>query len=225
MDAGLALAADPANANLPDLEIRVTSIHSPWYGQTCHVCRDKFREGDQVRLCPRCGKPYHDDSQYNLRCWHKRFAGGRICTEGGADRFSEGGRVVPRCEFSFSGKLPGELTDASRGPEPPSRQPVEQVVTQFLDGLEKVDRPFGELQRIKVQPGSDLVGHKCPWCRFRIRAGDWVVACPCESNCDTFFHQDVFRHLTCWNEWNGVTGHDYCPSTGARYKKRPESGQ
>ncbi|HEY4389505.1 MAG TPA: hypothetical protein VGN34_34120, partial [Ktedonobacteraceae bacterium] len=65
--------------------------------------------------------------------------------------------------------------------------------------------------------GSPAERHKCPWCRFRVRVGDWVVACPCQSNCGTYFHQDVFRHLTCWNEWNGVTGHNFCPTTGASY--------
>jgi hypothetical protein len=24
---------------------------------------------------------------------------------------------------------------------------------------------------------------------------------------------DIYRHLTCWNEWNGARGHDYCPTT------------
>lgn len=30
-------------------------------------------------------------------------------------------------------------------------------------------------------------------------------------------HQDVFRHLTCWNGWNGVAGKHYCPNTGIAY--------
>jgi hypothetical protein len=46
-----------------------------------------------------------------------------------------------------------------------------------------------------------------------------VVRCPC-GQCDTYFHDDVFRHLTCWDEWNGSRGHDYCPTTGAKIEKK-----
>lgn len=60
-----------------------------------------------------------------------------------------------------------------------------------------------------------MIGHKCPWCRFHIRIGDCVVQCPC-GNCNTWFHDDLYRHLTCWNAWHGPQGNKYCPVTGAQ---------
>jgi uncharacterized C2H2 Zn-finger protein len=221
IDSGIAMAADPTNANLPDLAIRITSVNSPWYSQTCLICKHKFREGDQVRLCPQCGKAYHDDDQYDLHCWQKKFTDGEICTRGGVDRF---GRGVARCDFLWFGSLPEKpLID-----NPDSQiakthvTPSVLLVTQFLHGLEQIWRPFGEQPVVKVEPGSPIVGNSCPWCRFRIRSGDWVVACPCR--CGTYFHQDVFRHLTCWNEWNGVEGNNYCPVTGRSYEESKADG-
>lgn len=217
IDLGVAMAADPANANLPDLALRVTSVNSPWFTRTCRVCHHKFREGDQVRICPQCGQAYHDDNQYGLHCWQKKFAAGHVCKEGGIDRFS--GQQMRRCDFTWSGTLPDEVSSteavATIDSTPPDLD--EALVNQFVTGVEKVWRPFGEQPVIKVKPGSALVGRICPWCRFQVRASDWVVACPC--GCGTYFHQDVFRHLTCWNEWNGVEGNDFCPTTGRSYSK------
>lgn len=218
IELGLTLSADPTNAGLPELAIRITTIHSPWFARACRVCGDKFRDSDRVRLCPRCGEPYHDDDQYDLHCWRKHFANGGMCKEGRVDdRFSE---QVERCEFRWSQPLPEETaaTSGEEGP-PPHTPPSVQLIEHFVSGVETLWRPFGEHKRLKVPSGSPLIGRKCPWCRFGIRVGDWVVECPCASACGTYFHQDVFRHLTCWNEWNGVEGHDYCPNTGAPYPK------
>jgi len=221
LESGIALSADPVNAGLPELAIRVTTVNSPWFARTCRICGDKFREGDQVRLCPRCGESYHDDNQYNLYCWQKKFADGGVCKAGNADdRFSE---QLEQCDFTWSQPLPDEAAAAGSADEAhlPHAAPPAQLVNQFVGGVEAVWRPFGEQQSYKVLPGSPEAGRKCPWCRFSIRAGDWVVACPCESDCGTYFHQDVFRHLTCWNEWNGIEGNNYCPNTGAPYPQPP----
>src|SRR5579859_2170972 len=178
VELGIALSADPANANLPDLAIRVTTINSPWFARTCRICKDKFREGDQVRLCPDCGEAFHDDNQYSLHCWQKKFAGGAICKEGGPDRFNEGGSGLPRCEFS--GASPADLEALTTTSERASSHssPAALLVKQFVKGIETTWRPFGERESVKVVRGSPAVGHKCPWCRFRVRIGDWVVACP-----------------------------------------------
>jgi len=216
MESGIDMAADPANANLPDLAIRITTVYSPWYARACPVCRHKFREGDRVRLCPECDRPYHEDDQYGLHCWHNHFASGDICAKGGVDRFSEVQREIPRCEYvwSESSEKPAR-TCHNAGDKQPHVSPGAPLVTQFVTGLERVWKPFGEHKIEKVSFESRLVGRNCPWCRFRIRAGDWVVKCPC--GCGTYFHQDVFRHLTCWNEWNGVEGNEYCPITGLKF--------
>lgn len=220
LSAGVEMAADPTNANLPALSLLTTTINSPWYARTCGVCQDKFRETDQVRVCPRCGEAYHDDHQYDLHCWQTHFAGGKVCTEGGEDRFSGESRQIPRCDYSWNGQLPKESSrDSSGQTTRVETAPSEALVAQFVGGVETIWRPYGGRKSFKVRRGSPLVGRKCPWCRFRVRVGDWVVECPCGSQCGTVFHQDVFRHLTCWNEWQGAEqGRKYCPTTSAPFK-------
>lgn len=221
LETGIALAADPENAYLPDLAARVTTSRSRWFARGCRECKLKFREGDQVRLCPQCATPYHDDPQYGLRCWTAHFVEDRICTQGGKSRFS--GRETPRCDYVWHGRFPDTPTGRSSA-EPPARPPSlgSSLVSAFIDGLEGSWRPFGDEEVAQVEPGSDLVGRNCPWCRFRLRAGDAVVACPC--GCGAWFHQDVVRHMTCWNEWNGVEGNDYCPITGRSYRRTSPEG-
>lgn len=215
-EAGAAQARDPANANVPDLGLRITTLHSAWFTRRCRVCLDKFREGDQVRLCPKCHDAFHDDDQYHLRCWSHRFSPGNRC--GG------GPHGAAPCDFTLPTRSsiephPGSDRPASPGTDAstPDLGPLKAAMAPaFLSGLETVWRPFGSLTSLRVEVGSRLVGRACPWCRFRVRAGDWVVACPCA--CGGYFHQDVFRHLTCWNSWNGAAGHDYCPWTLRRFK-------
>lgn len=210
-DLGIAMAADPLNANLPDLHLRVTSLNSAWFARTCKECKDTFREGDQVRLCPKCGEPFHDDGQFSLHCWQQHFAGGKPCKEKGDPRFG----ATTACDFRRSEPLADTagVAAAAAGQGPHSAPPV-GLVRQFLSGLESVWRPFGEQQTIRIVAGTTLVGRTCPWCRSRVRAGEYAVACPC--GCGTYFHQDVFRRLTCWNEWHRKEGNDYCPNTGRR---------
>src|SRR5258708_2897604 len=107
-DLGIALAADPVNARRSGQALRETTIYSPWLTRACRVCKDRFRLGDQVRLCPECGEPYHDDDQYNLRCWQKQFGQGGICHPERIDRFGEQERVLAGCGFSLPMPLPEE---------------------------------------------------------------------------------------------------------------------
>ena len=88
------------------------------------------------------------------------------------------------------------------------------ITTQFFQGVETICKPFGDATVHEVQVGAAIIGRRCPWCRYQVRAGDRVVKCPC-GTCDAYFHDDVFRHLTCWNDWNGRRGQRYCPTTGA----------
>ncbi len=215
---GIDMAADPVNANLAELAHRTTTINSPWFARTCRVCNDNFREGDLVRLCPDCSEPYHDDGQFGLDCWKQKFAGGAICRESEDERFIKAVQESRRCQFSWSQPLPNDR--ASQVPFEKAQQhtvPPFLLVSQFVEGVESVWRPHGEQELIRVMPGSPLMKRQCPWCPFRIRVGDWVTRCPCPLHCGTYFHQDVSRHLTCWNEWNGIMGRNYCPTTGERY--------
>lgn len=211
IQAGIAASRDPANADLPDLFARTTTMYSPWYTRTCPDCRHKFREGDRVRLCPECGQAYHDDDQYNLHCWQDHFANGSVCREKRYDPIAEVWREG--CSYRWPGTFPNQ--DEKNAGDASSARRVAEITGQFLQGLENVWTPFGEQAVREMSPDSPIVGRKCPWCRFRIRAGDRVVKCPC-GDCDTFFHDDIFRHLTCWDKWNGSQGNDYCPTTGAK---------
>ena len=220
MQAGIDAANDPDNAGLPELFARRTTIYSDWYMRVCPECKHRFREGDRVRLCPQCGQAYHDDDQYGLHCWRRHFAGENPCTKGGYNPFTE--TTEPGCDYTWSGTFPDEKT-AESGQAAGSRR-VGQVTGQFLHGLSVTWKSFGGEQVIEVQPGDRIVGRKCPWCRFEIRVGDRVVKCPC-GHCDTYFHDDLFRHLTCWNDWNGSQGHDYCPTTGAKIETPPAADE
>lgn len=213
---GILMSADPENANLSALAIRATTIHSRWYTLTCKVCRDKFREADRVRLCPECGEPYHDDAQYDLRCWQAHFTGGKNCLGLSPSSAVGPGEPIAPCPFRGEALLRDESIALPATPVAASPPPTlsGDLVRQFVSGVETAWRPYGERQSQKIAPGSHLVGRRCPWCRFRVRAGDWVVPCPCGSHCGTYFHQDVFRHLTCWNEWYGVSEEHFCPNTG-----------
>ncbi len=158
---------------------------------------------------PKCGEAYHDDSQFGLHCWHQRFSGGKPCKEAGNRRFGP----ALSCDFRWQGPLPQSVgARPGAAEELPRAAPPAALVHLFLGGLEAVWRPYGEQKAFRVLPGTPPVGRNCHWCRCRVRAGDYAVECPCR--CGTFFHQDVFRHLTCWNEWFGVKGNDFCPNTG-----------
>jgi len=217
IDLGIAASRDPVNAGLPDLALRLTTIYSPWYALYCPECRFKFREGDRVRLCPLCGQAFHDDEQYRLGCWAKHFAQGNLCKKGRYDPFSE--TREQGCRFSWNGFFPGDDNNV-RDKEHTER--LAGVASLFLKGLERIWTPFGDAAVHEVRAGDSMIGLVCPWCDFLIRAGDHVVRCPC-GKCDTYFHDDIFRHMTCWNSWNGSKGHDFCPTTGEKIV-RPEAG-
>lgn len=214
IDVGLRSSVDPSNANQPPLALRITTLNSPWFMTNCPVCHNQFRESDLVRLCPRCEAPYHDDAQFNLDCWTKKFSTGESCTLGGSDtRFSS--QILPACLYTWDGLLP----DKTETSHTSATSLSSEAVNQFVAGLRASWPTFGDKQIYKVQTGDPMISRICPWCRLRIRAGDWVVECPC--GCGTYFHEDIFRHLTCWNEWNGVAGNEHCPNTGRAYPKEP----
>lgn len=216
LDLGIESSRDPVNAFLPDLTLRTTTIYSPWYTRTCPGCRHKFREGDRVRVCPGtagkpCGQAYHDDTHFNLRCWQSHFRDGHVCKESGFDRFAN--EHVEGCGYTWSGGFPDEETTCPAVATDSKRN--EALVRQFEIGLMSTWRAFGARHVLVAKPGDSFIGHNCPWCRFQIRAGDHIIKCPC-GKCQTYFHDDIFRHLECWNQWNGSQGQHFCPTTGSK---------
>lgn len=220
IDSGLAISRDPGNAILPELSARTTTIYSPWYVRTCRRCKDKFREGDRVRLCPLCQYAYHDDDQFRLRCWQEQFADGGVCRKARYDPIAEG--YDAGCPYQWPGQFSDEPKRA--GEESHPRRRITRVTIQFLAGLEKVWAPYGQEPVFEVEDNSIIVGGYCPWCRFRIRAGDRVVKCPC-GKCNGHFHDDIYRHLICWNDWNGSQGNDHCPITGEKIERTSPSSK
>ena len=194
---GFRVARDPHNSLLPDNALKQTTIYSDWYTKECTECKLVFREEDQVRVCPKCGDAYHEDLRYNLACW--------------SDNVEDG--MCPCGDF--------ELLD-----EPLPQKPEEEeqgqsgvfagVHEQFYEGLRSSWKDFGE-ESIRVQiaqDGDPVIGKRCPMCRFKIRPGDRYIQSPC--GCLTFFHNDLFRHLSCWNNWNGKDGKGHCPVSGQK---------
>jgi hypothetical protein len=209
IDIGIAGSRDPANANLPELASRTTTIYSPWYMRSCSYCKHKFRDGDLVRLCPACTRGYHDDEQYRLFCWQKRFSDGAVCRVERYDPIAEVMEVG--CSYRWSGTFP----DSPKPTSKLKRRRIVRISSQFLRGIEKVWKPYGHEPVFEVDDDSAIIGFSCQWCRSQIRGGDRVVRCPC-GKCSGHFHNDIYRHLTCWNDWNGSRGHGYCPVTGER---------
>ncbi len=91
----------------------------------------------------------------------------------------------------------------------------EPIRDQFLRGLHAHWHPADYQQCLVVEPGARLVGRQCPICRHSIRPGDSVVLCPCGHDCGGVFHQDITRHLTCWDTWSRSAQRSYCAFTGA----------
>lgn len=196
---GIELSRDPTNQNLATDEVQITTIYSSWYKQECPVCGNLFREKDKVRICPKCKQAYHEDDFYNLFCWSEVLHKKQGC--------------------SFCDYMPDELFEQTNFGRNKSKI-AGAVREEFLEGLETVWKPFGEEKVIIVPEGSQIVGRTCPMCGFKIRVGDRVVKCPCGDACGTYFHDDVFRQLECWNDWNGRIGKKYCPTSGKPYAQK-----
>lgn len=206
LEIGKVLARDPQNAEVPLLNKRTTTMDSSWFNDICSVCQFRFRVGDVVRVCPRCEKAYHDDIQFNLHCWQIRFKDDGCCTMH-SPRFKEGKN---NCLFQNDISTLDSQTSDQAANKSENYLPSTTMTEQFLDGLRSEWRPFGERSATRAEKEHEAIGRKCPICRFKVRVGDWVVDCPC--GCGTYFHEDVFRHLTCWNSWNGISGENHCPT-------------
>ncbi|MDE6005520.1 MAG: hypothetical protein K2G88_09065 [Oscillospiraceae bacterium] len=71
-------------------------------GFQCLVCEEKFKEGDDIVVCPDCGTPYHRN------CWQKHNAcvnqnlhaiGGSWQSIQNENRKKQGGKECPNCGF------------------------------------------------------------------------------------------------------------------------------
>ncbi|MDO6433091.1 hypothetical protein Q4E93_20955 [Flavitalea sp. BT771] len=196
---GEKIAQDRKNNILPDLALLKTTIRSGWWVKKCPVCRDLFRENDLVRICPVCKQAYHDDAAFNLRCWGNHFSAGDTCLQ---------------ChEFTWNGILPAKEFFSQT-----ERRPFPLMEEQFFTGLLSTWKTFGNAPIRIVRRGDLIIGNRCHMCRYKFREGDRVVKCPCSSSCEEYFHSDILRDLTCWNEWNGELGKNYCPVSSKEYE-------
>jgi hypothetical protein len=198
---GVQLATDRENNILPDLSLLKTTLESHWWVGQCPVCNDSFRENDHVRKCPGCNQAYHDDPAFNLLCWHNHFAGGDKCIN---------------CNYTWNGRLPSVKSGLHT-----EVRSIATMEEQFFAGLSKTWEVFGDAKIHIVKPGDFMIGNTCPMCSYKLRLGDRVVKCPCSPKCAVYFHNDVPRNWTCWNEWNGEQGKDYCPVSSRKYTAKP----
>lgn len=216
---GQNMSRDPLNAGaMGSADVQVTTMHSLWFLKVCHVCENRFRAGDRVRVCPKCGRARHDDARYGLHCWQAHFGAGHICDEGQTDpRFT----LEEPCHYK-------PLTLSDKDTATTLDVEISQAMyDSFMEGLQGNWQPFGDIEVIKAQKGDAFIGQKCLICGNRVRVGDWVAACPC-GKCNNYYHQDIFRHLECWDIWNkGRQGHvlDTCPCGHAYPTATDESGE
>jgi len=110
-------------------------------------------------------------------------------------------------------------------PPPPQRTLLHAAMAAEIElGLESARDPENAaLPPLAIRTTtiySRWYTQKCPECGYKFREGDRVVACPC--GCGAYFHDDIHRHLTCWNDWNGPKGRDYCTISGKRIDRPAE---
>ncbi len=198
IDKGKEIANDPINALLPDHAIRVTTITSDWFTQECEHCNLNFREEDHVHVCPKCEDAYHEDKRYNLNCWTNSQEKEGLC---------------PCGEFSLTTDSKEEDKNIASD-QASSTVNLESIYEHFTNGMKNKWQSFGgeEIEVLTAQSGSKAIGKSCPMCRFKIREGDRYVESPC--GCKAYFHNDIFRHLTCWNNWKGRGKKAHCPISG-----------
>jgi predicted RNA-binding Zn-ribbon protein involved in translation (DUF1610 family) len=204
---GLSAAQDPENAYLPLKERRKTTIYSDWFTRKCPECGLDFREGDMVKLCPKCQKAYHSDDFFSLNCWDRHFANGQPCRKAAYDHFDN--QYDPGCPYQ-----PEDINQPA-GQQDAQHNDILEINQQFMKGLAVHWKSFGDLSEIKVGPNNAVVGQICQWCGSSIRPGDRVVKCPC-GKCESHFHNDMYRQRSCWNEWNQSDKHNYCIQSGRR---------
>jgi hypothetical protein len=202
---GQQLALDRGNNILPDLSLLKTTSNSEWWvTQECPACKDSFREDDLVRICPGCKQAYHDDHNFKLHCWTKHFGNKKTCSN---------------CnQYAWNGLLPDKqfITQTQVKPFPVMEE-------QFFAGLARTWQTYGNAKIYIVKQGDFIIGNTCPRCPFKIRLGDRVVKCPCSHNCTVYFHNDIQKKMTCWNDWNsGEKGKDYCPVSSRKYQKKTQ---
>lgn len=107
---------------------------------------------------------------------------------------------------------------ASGFPPPPAAEVLATPTRDaFLQGLHTHWQPAGATRAELVPPRSELILRRCPICRHSVRPGDTVIRCPCGRGCGGVFHQDVLRHLTCWETWSRGATRFYCAFTGAPF--------
>lgn len=181
---GLAIARDPQNAH-------ITDPHTP---RITTIYSPWYSE-----ICLRCGHTLREDDQVLPHPNRPE----RYLHEDPATGFG--------CWSRLQG-LPLLVTLAEDTPE------LAAVREQFLAGLHAhwtPEQANKRLDTLVVKRGDPWVLQICTICGHSVRVGDQVVRCPCGNpSCHGVFHQDITRHLTCWDTWGRTHYRQYCAFTG-----------
>jgi hypothetical protein len=192
---GIEIARDPLNARITvPEESRITTMYSFWYVQVCRVCLHTFREGDLVRPDPRYPRTLDQPG----KMLHEDPRYGLFCWSRATSHAPEKVPVPARCS--------------------------QEISEAFLRGLHKHWHAAGSTPTELVTSDSPLVGRICPVCRHTVCPGDQVMQCPCAFDCGMVFHQDIARHMTCWDTWYRVGRRNYCALTNTVFQIDTGSG-
>ena len=187
-------ARDPENADLPDGAPRKTTIYADWLIDDCENCDHPFRLGDMVKVCPSCNSAFHEDDRFPLLCWTEVSK-------------SEG--ECPSCGTSWT-KEENKSDEDKEG----TRESYAEVAKIFTSGMLDTWKAFGDVPVRRAEKGDSVIGKNCPMCDYQIRRGDHYVTSFCKGKCKVYIHNDIFRNLTCWNNWQGMQGKRHCFISG-----------
>lgn len=116
--------------------MRKDKIMFRFEGKLCPVCREAFREGDDIAVCPECGTPHHR-ACYGLA---NKCAFDSLHTEG----------------YVWNGRLPDEPEPAHTPPEPDPEVAADYADIDREEGIELTPGEFIQYVKMMTEPIDDV---------------------------------------------------------------------
>lgn len=116
-----------------------------YFNEICPVCKDPFKEGDDIVVCPDCGAPYHRDCYAeNGQCVHKEEHG----TFTWQSRTKE---LIDQLRAREMAIIEKEEAQAENNPPQPQQ-------TDYTNGLEMYQKRTKEAFEEMKKQGADIEG-------------------------------------------------------------------